>query len=146
MATGRGGSGLQTVSVVGTLELVPERTRCLDIREPCSPFRQRLSGLVTAVLLFVFCTGCASWRDYVRSGFKVGPDYCRPPAPVAEHWIDAADVRVRETSRPPYLWWTVFRDPALNDLVTQVSSQNLSLRQAGFRRPSQRSWPPWASR
>ena len=90
-------------------------------------------GRAAVLLLCLFCTGCTSWRDYLRNGFKVGPNYAPPPAPVAEHWIDATDVRVREDSQTPCLWWKVFRDPVLDDLVSQVSQQNLTLRQAGFR-------------
>ena len=39
--------------------------------------------------------GCTTLSEYVHNGFKVGPNYKRPPAPVAQHWIDAGDVRVR---------------------------------------------------
>ena len=93
----------------------------------------RTTARLGALLLLTLCTGCTSWHEYVRNGFKVGPNYCPPCAEVAEHWIDATDVRVREDSEIPRLWWRVFKDPVLNDLVTQASSQNLSLRQAGFR-------------
>ena len=92
-----------------------------------------LRGIAIPVLLAVLCTGCTGWHEYVCNGFKVGPNYGRPPAPVAEHWIDEADVRVREASQIPSLWWTVFNDAVLSNLVTQASAQNLSLRQAGFR-------------
>ena len=47
-----------------------------------------LVGLAGAVLL---SSGCVTTGplDYVRNGFKVGPNYCKPPAPVAKDWIDA---------------------------------------------------------
>ena len=90
------------------------------------------SGVFT-VLFLVLCTGCTSWRDYVRNGFKVGPDYRRPAVPVAENWIDAADVRVRGQSRTPERWWTVFDDPMLEELINEAATQNITLRQAGFR-------------
>ena len=38
--------------------------------------------------------GCTGLQAFVHNGFKVGPNYCRPPVPVARDWIDAADVRV----------------------------------------------------
>jgi NodT family efflux transporter outer membrane factor (OMF) lipoprotein len=78
------------------------------------------------------CFGCTSPREYLRNGFKVGPDYCRPAAPVAEHWIDADDVRTRE-GEDLSRWWEVFHDPALNRLVATAYRQNLSLREAGCR-------------
>ena len=33
--------------------------------------------------------GCTSTREYFANGFKVGPNYCRPAAPVADQWIDS---------------------------------------------------------
>jgi NodT family efflux transporter outer membrane factor (OMF) lipoprotein len=77
--------------------------------------------------------GCTTLRDYVHNGFKVGPNYKRPPAPTADHWIDADDVRVRSAEADYSHWWTVFNDPILNDLVQTAYQQNLSLREAGFR-------------
>ena len=76
--------------------------------------------------------GCTSFSDYVHHGFKVGPNYCPPPAPVAKHWIDQADIHVaddQDLSR----WWTVFHDPTLDRLILCAYRQNLTLREAGFR-------------
>jgi NodT family efflux transporter outer membrane factor (OMF) lipoprotein len=86
-------------------------------------------GLVAASLL----PGCTTLSEYIHNGFKVGPNYTRPPAPVADHWIDANDKRVRSDSTDDCNWWTVFNDQALNDLVQLAYSQNLTLREAGFR-------------
>lgn len=77
--------------------------------------------------------GCTSVCDYVRNGFKVGPNYGKPPAPVSSEWIDAADMRVRKESGDLSKWWTVFNDPILNALVCDAYQQNISLREAGFR-------------
>jgi NodT family efflux transporter outer membrane factor (OMF) lipoprotein len=77
--------------------------------------------------------GCTPLEQYVHNGYKVGPNYARPPAPVAEHWIDAADVRVRKESDDLSRRWTVFNDPVLDGLVRVAYGQNLTLRQAGFR-------------
>ena len=57
-----------------------------------------LAVLFTAVVL---TSGCTSWREYVHNGFKVGPNYRKPPAPVAKDWIDADDQRVRTAVRRP---------------------------------------------
>jgi len=85
-----------------------------------------MTGMVVSAI------GCTSLSDYVHNGFKVGPNYCRPSAPVAEHWIDAADVRMRE-GEDLSRWWTVFNDPTLDRLVAYAYRQNLSLREAGCR-------------
>ncbi len=87
---------------------------------------------VLGTLALCLC-GCTSVRDYIHNGFKVGPNYKRPPAPVAPHWIDANDVRVRSEETDHSRWWTIFNDPTLNDLVQTAYSQNLKLREAAFR-------------
>jgi NodT family efflux transporter outer membrane factor (OMF) lipoprotein len=88
------------------------------------------AGLAAAVLSL---QGCTTLSDYIHNGFKVGPNYARPPAPVAEHWIDADDKRVRSDTEDDSHWWTVFNDPVLSDLVQTAYRQNLTLREAGFR-------------
>jgi NodT family efflux transporter outer membrane factor (OMF) lipoprotein len=83
--------------------------------------------------MLFFLTGCTSWRDYIHNGFKVGPNYGRPAAPVARQWIDANDLRVKTDEDDMCQWWTVFNDPVLNDMVCTAYHQNLTLREAGFR-------------
>jgi NodT family efflux transporter outer membrane factor (OMF) lipoprotein len=77
-------------------------------------------------------SGCTSIRDYVHNGFKVGPNYSQPPAPVAKHWIDDKDVRIRKCPDDLSHWWRVFKDPALDRMVACTYQQNLSLKQAAF--------------
>jgi NodT family efflux transporter outer membrane factor (OMF) lipoprotein len=77
--------------------------------------------------------GCTTLGEYVDNCFKVGPNYRRPPAPVADRWIDANDKRVRSEETDDSYWWTVLNDPTLNDLVQSAYRQNLTLREAGFR-------------
>ena len=83
-------------------------------------------------LALLLC-GCTGLREYIHNGFEVGPDYRRPPAPVAERWIDADDVRIRSEKVDDSQWWAVFNDPVLNGLVQTAYQQNLSVREAGFR-------------
>ena len=92
-------------------------------------FRLRMVALAALVICL---GGCTSFNDYVHNGFKVGPNYCTPPAPVAQHWIDSNDVRVRSKTDDLSTWWTVLDDPLLNQLVVTAYRQNLTLRQAGF--------------
>jgi NodT family efflux transporter outer membrane factor (OMF) lipoprotein len=87
--------------------------------------------ILAAVILFT--GGCTSLQEYVHNGFKVGPNYGKPPAPVAKEWIDAGDKRVRTESDDLSKWWTVFNDPVLDSLVCYAYRQNLSLRAAGMR-------------
>jgi NodT family efflux transporter outer membrane factor (OMF) lipoprotein len=83
-------------------------------------------------LAMCFC-GCTPLTEYVQNGFKVGPNYRKPVAAVANNWIDASDKRVRTESDDLSKWWTVFSDPVLNDLVCYAYNQNLTLREAGYR-------------
>lgn len=94
-------------------------------------FSPRRWAMLGTVALSV--AGCTSPKEYIDNGFKVGPNYKRPPAPVAQHWIDADDVRVRSQEWDDSHWWTLFNDPILNDLVQTAYHQNLSVREAGFR-------------
>ena len=93
------------------------------------------SFLYLAILFpaIVLTCGCTPWREFVQNGFKVGPNYHKPPAPVAKDWIDAGDKRVRTESDDLSKWWTVFNDPVLDSLICSAYRQNLSLRVAGMR-------------
>jgi NodT family efflux transporter outer membrane factor (OMF) lipoprotein len=91
-----------------------------------------LVGLAGAVLL---SSGCVTTGplDYVRNGFKVGPNYCRPPAPVAEQWIETGSPNLQSRHLQYADWWRVFKDPTLNSLIATAYQQNLNLRIAGTR-------------
>lgn len=51
-------------------------------------------ALVAAATVCIV-SGCTHPREYVRNGFKVGPDLGVPEGCVASRWIDEADVRVQ---------------------------------------------------
>ena len=85
------------------------------------------------IALAMCCCGCTPLAEYVQNGFKVGPNYRTPDAPVASTWIDASDKRVRTASDDLSKWWTVFNDPVLNDLICYAYHQNLTLKEAGYR-------------
>ena len=98
------------------------------------PRALRIGPAAAVVAALVLAAGgCTSPVEYVRNGFKVGPNYQPAPAPVAAHWIDASDAQVRGASPDLARWWCVFNDPAINRLVDCAYRQNLSLRQAGYR-------------
>jgi NodT family efflux transporter outer membrane factor (OMF) lipoprotein len=88
------------------------------------------AGVLTLALS---CPGCTPWTEYVHNGFKVGPNYHKPPAAVAPDWIDAGDKRLRKGKDDLSHWWTVFQDPVLDNLICLAYRQNLTLREAGFR-------------
>ena len=84
-------------------------------------------------LLLAFSTGCTGLHEYVSNGFKVGPNYRRPAAPVASQWIDATDPTLDTQHIQDAAWWRTFNDPVLDTLVASAYQQNLTLRVAGFR-------------
>jgi len=95
--------------------------------------RPRYRRMATILAVVASLCGCTSLTDYVHNGFKVGPNYRRPAAPVAKTWIDANDARVKTDEVDLSRWWTVFNDPGLNALICTAYHQNLTLREAGFR-------------
>ncbi len=90
-------------------------------------------SLVVFLIACLLTGGCTSLPEYLQNGLKVGPNYGRPPAPVARDWIDAADKRVRSDSDDLSAWYTVFKDPVLDSLICSAYQQNLTLQEAGSR-------------
>ncbi|MDC0288335.1 efflux transporter outer membrane subunit [Rubripirellula sp.] len=89
-----------------------------------------LAGAATA---FSGCAYTGGVKEYIHNGFKVGPNYAKPAAPVAGSWIDSYDEQLKD-ELPNYAdWWTTFNDPILNGLMEEVSQQNLTLKSAGLR-------------
>lgn len=88
---------------------------------------------ISVVGFLVLQGGCAatSLTDWAHNGFKVGPNYCKPPAPIADDWIQADDPRVEK--RLINQWWYEFQDPVLSELIQSSYNQNLDLRIAGTR-------------
>jgi NodT family efflux transporter outer membrane factor (OMF) lipoprotein len=93
----------------------------------------RCLALLTLVGAVLGSSGCITLglREWVHNGFKVGPNYCKPPAPVAAEWIQARDADVQ--ARHIQDWWTVFQDETLNSLIRTSYEQNLNLRVIGTR-------------
>ncbi len=99
-----------------------------------SPRRARhpigLNGYLALVLLgaSLGSAGCHSTRQWWENGFKVGPNYCRPAAPVADEWLDAEEQAVVSQTTDYSYWWAVFQDPVLNQLVDTAYQENLTLK------------------
>jgi len=77
---------------------------------------------ITFVAIF-FASGCT----------MVGPDYQRPPAPLASDWIPRNAERIGPSSDPIGPWWESFGDPVLTNLIVEAYRQNPSLQAAGVR-------------
>jgi NodT family efflux transporter outer membrane factor (OMF) lipoprotein len=66
------------------------------------------------------------------SACKVGPDFQRPAAPVADHWIGEPPGTAAEPADTAS-WWRLFDDPTLNGLIDTAFHNNLSLQVAAAR-------------
>jgi NodT family efflux transporter outer membrane factor (OMF) lipoprotein len=103
------------------------------LRSPAS--RARVAAVVPILLATaLLVSGCTTGpKEWIQNGFKVGPEYGRPPAPVADEWIDSEDGNVRSEPTDYSYWWATFNDPVLNELVDAAYEQNLPLKIAGMR-------------
>lgn len=88
--------------------------------------------LFFVVSAFTLSSGCGL-DQWWHNGFKVGPNYSPPAAPVAPAWVDAPDHRLSTSTTFDCNWWTVFRDPTLDVLVDTAYRDNLDLKIAGTR-------------
>lgn len=88
---------------------------------------------IAAALVVAPIAGCTSVSEWIRNGFKVGPNYVEPCAQVAPAWIDAEDPSVISLPAQDQAWWTVFNDPSLNRLIDTAYRQNLDLQAAAAR-------------
>jgi NodT family efflux transporter outer membrane factor (OMF) lipoprotein len=82
----------------------------------------------------------ATWRPALTvaiaialGGCMIGPDYVRPPAPTPDEWREEPTNQMQRTPADLAAWWTVFGDPALDQLVETAYQQNPTLRAAGTR-------------
>lgn len=96
-------------------------------------FRWPTRIAVCALLIFGSAAAAQAQLSYFRNGCKVGPEYCRPAAPVASRWIDEGNPHLSTWAQREQLWWISFNDPTLNALIQSAYSQSLTLRSAGMR-------------
>ena len=95
---------------------------------------RRVLGLGCLIAVFALSGCTTSLRQWADNGYQVGPNYNRPVALVEPNWIDyGSDPRVLDVETDDAMWWHVFNDPQLNQLVWTASEQNLTLRTAGTR-------------
>ncbi len=78
-------------------------------------------------------TGMAISLALTATGCMVGPDYVEPSAPIAEQYRDPGSGSVKRETADLANWWTVFGDPALNDMVQTAYRGNPTLQSAAVR-------------
>jgi NodT family efflux transporter outer membrane factor (OMF) lipoprotein len=87
----------------------------------------RLLAISLLTSIWLIAPGCSGLRHWLHNGFKVGPNYCPPQAPLAADWVEQADSIVVAAPPEDYGWWTVFHDPVLDSLIETAYRQNLDL-------------------
>ncbi len=93
--------------------------------------RWHAAAIGTILLLALLSGGCArDIRQWARNGFKLGPNFTRPPAPVAPAWLDSDNPEFEGAPICDRQWWTTFGDPTLDELIETARLQNLDLRVA----------------
>ncbi|NQU21423.1 MAG: efflux transporter outer membrane subunit [Candidatus Nealsonbacteria bacterium] len=102
-------------------------------RPPASPARFKSAYLVLAIAVLAVASGCTGVGRWYQQGFKVGPNYGQPPAPVSDNWIDYENPDVASAPTDYSRWWSVFGDPTLDQLIDTASQQSLTLQAAGMR-------------
>lgn len=95
--------------------------------------RMRNKAALAAIAALCCLSGCTSLSDYIHNGFKVGPNYKKPDAPVAEDWIDSKTSGINTATKDLAGWWKALGDPKLDELIEAAYRQNLTLRSAGAR-------------
>jgi len=93
----------------------------------CTPASHSMALLPLAALVCLLASGCGL-VNWVKNGFKVGPNYVEPEVAAAAQWIDFKDPRVKSEEVDLSRWWGVFKDPVLDSLMKRMSEQNLTLR------------------
>jgi len=93
-------------------------------------FRPRPSGLLAALLGPVLLSGCL-----------VGPDYERPDTPKSDSFKEAQDgwkAATPEDEADRGKWWSIYQDPVLDGLESQIeiSNQTLKAAEAAFSQAS----------
>ncbi len=115
------------------------RERNMMIRQSCPaadnarPNRSRHPVVAVLLAIILFASGCSGIEQWWHNGFKVGPNYTPPPAPVAAAWVESADRHLVSSPALDCGWWTVFGDPTLDNLVDSAYRENLNLKIAGTR-------------
>ena len=90
-------------------------------RSPIGYSRRVLSA--AALVIPLLAGGCT----------KVGPDFVKPDAPIAEEWTQVGEVQLNPSGTDHADWWNAFDDSVLDQLVDEAYKQNLTLQIAGLR-------------
>ena len=72
-------------------------------------------------------TGC------IASCMRVGPEFNKPTAPMADEWLGASRGHTEAVPVDSGAWWKLLKDPVLDNLIAAASDENLTLQGAAAR-------------
>ena len=75
------------------------------------------------VFLFFLLSACA----------PVGPDFVKSELVSQNQWLESSEQGLEPVPADVSLWWQVFNDPVLNELVESARANNNNLEIAGLR-------------
>jgi NodT family efflux transporter outer membrane factor (OMF) lipoprotein len=81
------------------------------------------SLVIGALGVLVLLAGCT----------KVGPDFVKPDAPIADGWTEVGELQLNATQTDHAAWWEAFDDTVLDSIINEAYNQNLTLQVAGLR-------------
>ena len=76
-----------------------------------------------SIFLFFLFSACA----------PVGPDFLKPELASQNQWLESSEQGLEPVPADVSLWWQVFNDPVLNELVESARANNNNLEIAGLR-------------
>lgn len=84
------------------------------------------------------CRVASAWgMVWMMAGCMVGPDYVRPTIDVGTQFKETPGWKVARPAAdvPRGPWWSMYRDPVLSELITELNAtnQNIALAEARFR-------------
>ena len=104
----------------GTAAPMAVDNRCYPIGKSDHGRRSLAIGTLGILVLLAGCT-------------KVGPDFVKPDAPIAEEWTEVGELQLSATESDHAEWWKTFGDTTLDKLINDAYNQNLTLQVAGLR-------------
>src|SRR5271154_4703438 len=104
------------------VERLFDSIKVISVRGFRRPRWRALAGQAGLVGAFLVSGGCVatSPMQWIENGFKVGPNYSPPAAPVAEEWIPPSDPKVQSRHQLRGDWWSMFGDATLTALIDRA--------------------------
>jgi len=107
------------VSTIFTLVLVPIILGMVfDLKGKIS-----VKAIAQMGIVFLFFQSCAT----------VGPDYKKPEINVTEQWQQKLPEETKIVQNDEILWWKIFEDPILNEIMEVTTQQNFDIKMAQSR-------------